>query len=244
MNATVCRASPATVPFAPTELPSYRDVPINTTLRRRLRPLRPVLLPIRRALHDANEWVSARVTRGIRPLTQREFEDMTRRFPYYEGRWSYTSAAISLATELIKRRHLRTALELGAPLRPIIVGAHVMDVTARPELDPRVPITVHDATQEPWPFDDKSYDLFVALQVFEHLGDRQPEAFHEVRRIARNAIISLPIDWEMDDPNNCHHRIPNERVLSWFAPIVPTRVIEGSGGKRRRLIYVFEDLPA
>ena len=169
---------------------------------------------------------------------------MTRRFPYYEGRWSYTSTALSLATELIKRRNLRTALELGAPLRPVIVGAHVMDVTARPELDPRVPITVHDATQEPWPFEDKSYDLFVALQVFEHLDDRQPEAFREVRRIARNAILSLPIDWEMDDPTNCHHQIPNERVLSWFAPIVPTRVVEGSGGKRRRLIYVFEDLPA
>ena len=113
-----------------------------------------------------------------------------------------------------------------------------------PSWIPSVPITVHDATQEPWPFEDKSYDLFVALQVFEHLGDRQPEAFREVRRIARNAILSLPIDWEMDDPTNCHHRIPNERVLSWFAPIVPTRVVEGSGGKRRRLIYVFEDLPA
>ena len=123
---------------------------------------------------------------------------MSERFPYYEGRWSYTSAALTLAADLIKRRHLRTALELGAPLRPIIVGAHVMDVTARPELDPRVPITVHDATQEPWPFEDKAFDLFVALQVFEHLGDRQPEAFREVRRIARNAILSLPIDWEME----------------------------------------------
>jgi hypothetical protein len=38
--------------------------------------------------------------------------------------------------------------------------------------------------------------------------------------------------------------IPEERVLSWFAPVAPTRVIEGTKGKRRRLIYVFEDLPA
>ena len=29
---------------------------------------------------------------------------------------------------------------------------------------------------------------------------RQPEAFREVRRIARHAIMSLPIDWDMDDP--------------------------------------------
>ena len=74
----------------------------------------------------------------------------------------------------------------------------------------------------PWPVDDKAYDLFMALQVFEHLTDRQREAFLEVRRIARHAIISLPIDWVMDDPRNCHHQISNERVLSWFAPIVPT----------------------
>jgi hypothetical protein len=169
---------------------------------------------------------------------------MTRRFPYYEGRWSYTSVAMAQASSLIKRRHLKTALELGAPLRPIIVGAHVMDVIARPELDPRVPITVHDATQTPWPFGDKSFDLFVALQVFEHLGDQQVEAFREVRRIARNAILSLPIGWELENTLDKHHGISNEKALSWFAPIVPTRVIEGSGGKRRRLIYVFEDLPA
>jgi hypothetical protein len=65
-----------------------------------------------------------------------------------------------------------------------------------------------------------------------------------VRRVARHAIISLPIDWEMKDPRNCHHRISNERALSWFAPITPTRVIEGNGGTHPRLIYVFEDLPA
>ena len=119
-----------------------------------------------------------------------------------------------------------------------------MDITAGPHVDPAVHMTIHDATLAPWPVGDKAYDVFIALQVFEHLRDRQREAFLEVRRIARHAVISLPIDWEMDDPTNCHHRIPNERVLSWFAPIVPTRVIEGSGGRRRRMIYVFEDLPA
>ena len=119
-----------------------------------------------------------------------------------------------------------------------------MDIKARPELDPTIAITIHDVTQAPWPVDDKAYDLFLALQVFEHLRHRQREAFLEVRRVARHAIISLPIDWQMEDPQNCHHQISNERALSWFAPIAPTRVIEGNGGKHRRLIYVFEDLPA
>ena len=177
-------------------------------------------------------------------MTKPEFDAMVARFPYYKNRWGYTSAALGQATTLIRRHGLRTALELGAPVRPIVVGADVMDRQARPELDPSVSIRIFDATVTPWPVDDKSYDLFMALQVFEHLADRQREAFLEVRRIARHAIISLPIDWEMADPRNCHHRISNERVLSWFAPVAPTRIIEGSGGKRRRLIYVFEDLPA
>jgi hypothetical protein len=229
------------------------ETPILRSLKRLLRPLRPVLLPIWRRLYAAVQIGSARAakaferrqpTGGIRALTHQEFEEMAADFPYYNGRWGYMSAALGQASMLIRRHGLRTALELGAPVRPIIVGADVMDIKARPELDPTVPITVHDATQAPWPVEDKAYDLFLALQVFEHLRDRQREAFLEVRRVARHAIISLPIDWEMEDPRNCHHRIPNERVLSWFAPIVPTRVIEGSGGKRRRLIYVFEDLPA
>lgn len=212
-----------------------------------------MLLPVWRAVEaavDAARGAVARVTEGplpaggIRPLTEPEFDEMAARFPYYKGRWGYMSAALAQASTIIRRHGVRTALELGAPVRPILVGADVMDIKARPELDPSVPITIHDATQAPWPVGDKAYDLFLALQVFEHLRDRQPEAFREVRRVARHAIISLPIDWEMDDPKNCHHRIPEERVLSWFAPVVPTRVIEGSGGKRRRLIYVFEDLPA
>jgi SAM-dependent methyltransferase len=182
--------------------------------------------------------------RPIRPIGRASFDKMVESFPYYRGRWRYMSVALAQAGRLIRDKDIVTALELGAPVRPILIGAHVMDYTARPELDATVPITIHDATVVPWPFADKAFDLFLALQVFEHLKDRQPEAFREVRRIARHAILSLPIDWEMDDPRNLHHMISEERVLSWFAPIVPTRVIEGSGGDRRRVIYVFEDLPA
>lgn len=230
--------------------------PIVATVKRWLRPLRPVLWPIWWRL---TFWIDDEPHRGaraesaiarfrpdgspIRPMTHAEFETMVGAFPYYAGRWVYLRIALAEAARLIRERGLRTALELGAPVRPVIVGADIMDIVARPELDATVPVTIHDATVAPWPVADKAYDLFVALQVFEHLRDRQPDAFREVRRIARHAIISLPIDWEMDDPRNCHHRIPEARVLSWFAPVVPTRIVEGSGGTRRRLIYVFEDLP-
>ena len=216
-----------------------------------MRPwLRPVYWRVLEFLGRAEpdpDAVLARIDlrgRPIQPIQRTAFDDMVRAFPYYGGRWGYMSAALAQAARLIHDHDVKTALELGAPVAPILTGAHVMDYKARPELDPTVEITIQDATQVPWPFADKQFDLFIALQVFEHLKDRQPEAFREVRRIARHAVLSLPIDWEMDDPRNCHHMITEERVLSWFAPIKPTRVIEGSTGKRRRLIYVFEDLPA
>ena len=151
-------------------------------------------------------------------------------------------AASSIAGELIDRQRLTTALELGPNVRSLIVGADVMDLVRRDGLTAEGRVLIHDATQAPWPVGDKAYDLFVALQVFEHLGERQADAFREVRRTARDAIISVPIEWEMNDPTNCHHQISHERALSWFAPIAPSRVMLGNPGRRTRLIYVFEDL--
>ena len=180
----------------------------------------------------------------VRPIGRADFDAMVDEFPYYRNRWGYMSTALLEAARLIESDDIRTALELGAPVRPILVGAHVMDKTKRPEYDTSIPAVTHDATVVPWPVADKRFDLFLALQVFEHLKDRQRDAFLEVRRIARHAILSLPIDWVMDDPRNCHHMISEERALSWFAPVVPTRRVEHRTGRRKRVIYVFEDLPA
>jgi hypothetical protein len=179
----------------------------------------------------------------IRPLRSHELVELAAREPYYQPRRVYMGVAGAEASRLIESRGLRTALELGPHLRPLIRGADTMDVVANEALESEGRRIVHDARQVPWPFADNEYDLFVALQVFEHLGDRQPDAFREVRRVARNAILSLPIDWVMADPSNCHHGLTDERVRAWFAPVVPTRVVVGNPGHRKRLVYVFEDLP-
>jgi len=237
------------------------------TLRRRLRPFKPILQPVWRRVEpvlsadyphglptlvvrarDESRDLLRRARRRppppIRPLRNHELVQLGLNEPYYRPRRVYLAAAGATARELIDRRDLRTALELGPHLRPLIVGADVMDVVANDALRAEGQLVLHDATAVPWPFGDKAYDLFVALQVFEHLGTAQPTAFLEVRRIARHAILSLPIDWEMADPANCHHRLTNERVLGWFAPVRPTRVVVGNPGHRKRLLYVFEDLPA
>lgn len=182
--------------------------------------------------------------RPIRPIARREFDALARAFPYYVGRWSYVSVACEQAARLIDTYGLHTALELGPHLRSMIVGADVMDRYSPPQLEAEGRIIVHDARQAPWPIDDKRYDLFVALQVFEHLRDRQNAAFREACRVARHAIISLPIDWVMDDPTDCHHQISHEQALEWFQPAVPTLVVTGNTGRRTRLIYVFENLEA
>lgn len=233
-------------------------------LKRLLRPFRPVLLPIWQLVRPfiepsrrgPSEGAPARVVavgprpkgvtpeRPIRPIAKREFDAMARAFPYYRGRWGYVSLACREAGELIDTYGLTSALELGAHLRSIIVGADVMDRRIPPELEAEGEAIVHDATRVPWPIAEERYDLFVALQVFEHLKDRQQAAFAEVRRVARHAIISLPIDWMMDDPANCHHQISHERALEWFHPTLPTRVIPHQTGRRKRLIYVFDNLGA
>ena len=230
-------------------------------LKQLLWPLRPVLLPIWRRCRPFVQSVQLRrqgITppagplvplelkpgEAVRPLTKNEFEAVASRYPYYKSRWGYMSVACRIAGELIERYDLQSALELGPHLRPVIVGADVMDRSANTELRSEGQVIIHDATDAPWPIADGQYGLFVGLQVFEHLSTLQNVAFREVCRVARHAIISLPIDWEMDDPKNVHHRISHEKALSWFEPMTPTRIEVGNGGPKKRMIYVFENLDA
>ena len=198
-----------------------------------------------RILFDRAVLQALRRQPAIRPLRKEEFQAVAERFPYYKGRWKYMFVAGALSGDIIDTYRAKNALELGPHLRPVIVGADVMDLDerSRETLEGAGHVVVHDATVTPWPIADKRYDLFVALQVFEHLGTRQAEAFREVCRVARHAIISVPIDWQMADPTNCHHQLSAETALSWFLPLVPTRIVMGNDGPKKRLIFVFENLP-
>ena len=140
-------------------------------------------------------------------MRERELDGVAGRYPYYRGRSGYMLVAARLAGELIESHGLRSALEIGPHLRPVVVGADVMELVAKPDSEAEGRLIVHDARRTPWPIADRTYDLVVALQVFEHLGAFQAAAFREVRRVAWHAIISVPIDWEMADPTNCHHHI-------------------------------------
>jgi hypothetical protein len=123
------------------------------------------------------------------------FDDFTKlskpREDYYVGRWLYFQEVIKMVEEI----NPSSVLELGPALFTLVKDS---DVMRKPEIDLwGVPSNMqtteylHDATKAPWPV-CKKYDLFIALQVFEHLVDSQIQAFQEVKRIARYAILSLP----------------------------------------------------
>ena len=121
------------------------------------------------------------------------------------------------------------------------------DGWGRPE-DLKGKIYYHNATEKPWPIGDKEYDLFLALQVWEHLSNKQTRAFREVIRISKMAILSFPYKWEIPKENANypeHHQIDEELLEDWTFNIKPERIIKvpGTGdkiSKGPRIIYFWK----
>ena len=147
---------------------------------------------------------------------------------YYAGRWEYYREVVAL----IRGEVVAKVLELGPSVMPVVKDADVMvkpenDTWRRPAV--RAPREyLHDATVTPWPIGDREYDLFVALQVWEHLAGKQREAFAEVKRIARMAILSFPYLWDCpkDNRNYPEHHMIDERIIAdWTLDLEPVQVI-------------------
>ena len=139
-------------------------------------------------------------------------------------RWSLYGTAAKLALEL----NPQSCLELGPGKIAILEGSDIMDKAEETSFGKPVNETgelfLHDAETAPWPFKDKEYDLFISLQVFEHLNGNQPVAFAEAKRIAKNIIVSLPYRWDL--PENIssypsHHMIDENTVVEWTKGILP-----------------------
>jgi hypothetical protein len=127
-----------------------------------------------------------------------------------------------------------SALELGPYKMPLIVGSDTMDCHQKLQ-----PTYLHNAGEVPWPMADQHYDVFLGLQVWEHLEGRQSEAFCELTRVARQAILSFPLNWNCPrDP--MHHKITEDTIAEWTNHSVPTRTIVVRSGVRERIIYQFD----
>jgi hypothetical protein len=144
-----------------------------------------------------------------RPLTHEEFLRLQRSHPYYHARWPYLSEAIRISARVKPQR----VLELGPYMRPLYSGSDVIDQVVHNPSEP--PRWVHDATVAPWPVPSRSYDLFVALQVWEHLRDSQVDAFGEAGRVATWGLLSFPLEWNLKNAGDCHHGITMSKIREW-----------------------------
>lgn len=198
------------------------------------------------------------------PMETMTFEDFQHllegpRKDYYEGRWDYYETVISMAI----RVKPRSVLELGPGEYTIVDGSDVMvipeddimlKVTAKTgnplekPLNPIGRIYAHNATEKPWPIADKQYDLFIALQVWEHLDNKQCRAFREVMRVSKSAILSFPFLWncKKSSPSYPHHHMIDEDLIAdWTLNIKPIEVVTLpkaglKGSNRQRIIYLWE----
>lgn len=149
---------------------------------------------------------------------------------YYEGRWEYFKEVI----EIIKNENIKSVLEIGPAQEPIVKNCDVMvkpedDMWGKPENKFFKECLVHDATESPWSISDKQYDLVIALQVWEHLEDKQKQAFQEVMRVSKMAIMSFPYMWDCPkDSRNypAHHLIDEKIIGDWTLNIKPEKIIK------------------
>jgi hypothetical protein len=169
--------------------------------------------------------------KGLDLMTYEDFKELLNGpgGRYYAGRWEYFKEVLGI----IRDQKPKSVIELGPGLLPIVKNS---DVIMNPEQDSfgkpdktGGKVFTFDATSKPWPINDKQYDLFIALQVWEHLDNKQSRAFREVMRISKMAVLSFPYDWEggEEKPSHRAHRsIDRELIEDWTLHIKPEKIIE------------------
>lgn len=169
-------------------------------------------------------------------MTKIDFDKLREQDTYWHGRWPYLKEVI----DILKNEQFNSCLELGAKESSIVKGSDKMDIVEYEGLK-----YLHDAKKVPWPIENKQYDVVIALQVFEHLRDKQKEAFIEIIRCSKMAILSFPYKWNVpDDP--MHHNIDEETIKTWTLRVEPVKIIpvislnRSPEKARNRIIYFFK----
>ncbi len=161
-------------------------------------------------------------------LTRKRCLEIGKTHPYYEGcvRWEYWKIVI----KYLKIINPESSLELGATIQSLVMNGDRMGKNKIEKPD-----YLWNAFDIPWPFKNKQYDIFIALQVWEHLKGRQQEIFQEVPRISNWAILSFPYKWK---GNSSHSKITKRKIKEWtsfYSPFSKPRIVRG-----KRIIYVFK----
>jgi hypothetical protein len=159
-------------------------------------------------------------------LTKEQCLELGEKYKYYKNccRWEYWSIVI----DYLKAIKPKSCLELGPYVQSLVLDGHTMDKSE--EFNPTY---LWDATVTPWPVKNKQYDVFVALQVWEHLQGKRFKAFREVVRISNWAILSFPYRWKT---NSLHRGINKPKIRKWvrpYRPLIKPKII------KNRIIYLF-----
>jgi hypothetical protein len=136
----------------------------------------------------------------------------------YEGRWHYHKHAI----EIIEKTNINDSskvLEMGTLGINLVLGSDTIDYDERWNYPGQSPTYLHDARNLPWPINDKQYELFIALRVFQHLIPVQKECFMEALRIADNVLIVVP-EYYLPEGEG----ITLQQFVEWNNGILPTIV--------------------
>jgi hypothetical protein len=142
------------------------------------------------------------------------------------ARWGY----YKLVREFSQQVDPKSVLELGTNGMPMFDECDTMGLDKSD--------IIHDATQIPWPCTDKQYDLFIACQVWEHLATSQAEAFKEVMRVSKYAILSFPYLWKHGDA--MHRGITREQIDGWTCNIPPVAEQTAVAPDCKRLVMLWK----
>ncbi|WP_445730825.1 hypothetical protein [Mariniflexile sp.] len=111
------------------------------------------------------------------------------------NRWDYHYRAIELI-RATKVSNSKKILEMGTMGISCVKDSDTIDYDERWDFNGKNPTYLHDARQIPWPIENKKYDVFVALRVFQHLVPTQSEAIKEAFRIAKKVLMVIPEDYD------------------------------------------------
>jgi hypothetical protein len=163
-------------------------------------------------------------------ITFSDFLSKQKSDPYWRTeKWEHISATLDVLRSL--RIDNWKSLEIGTRGLSLIKTSVVMDKRRTWSPDIR-----HDASNIPWPFADKQFDIAIGLLVWEHVRNRDAgEAFKELMRVSNSAILSFPYRWNDVPKENCHHKISMKDIRKWTCNVHPTQVVI-VGDKRKSLI--------
>lgn len=136
--------------------------------------------------------------------------------PIWKWRWAYTSYVARLLNLFPEGTKV---LEIGCANGQVVPNSDGMDILDYPGVN-HSRFIKWDIRNTPWPINTKEYDVVLALEVWEHLHSHQIEAFGELRRITKCAIMSFPYKWEESELED-HLGIDEVIIDSWTAGYPP-----------------------